>query len=59
MENEISYQGILKNKMIVINIGLEMFADFLQQQGAEVTQVQWNPMEQASKDVKDLLSKLL
>ncbi len=51
--------GILKDKMTVINVGLEHFAEALHEQGVSVAHVQWSPHKQVSKDIQRLLGKIL
>ncbi|WP_425409802.1 hypothetical protein [Hyphococcus sp.] len=43
----------------VINIGLELFADALEDQSAEVAHVAWQPPVQLEDDLKDILDDLL
>jgi FdrA protein len=42
----------------VINIGLELFAENLAGQGAQVVHVRWSPPAGGNADLADLLAKL-
>ena len=48
-----------KEKLRVINIGLENFYEALVTQGAEVTRILWRPPVKQSEEIKNLLDKLL
>lgn len=49
---------LLQNKISVVNIGLEGFAQELDQQGVEVVHVDWAPPAGGDPKLADLLSKL-
>jgi hypothetical protein len=42
----------------VVNVGLELFAESLQQQGVPVAAVDWQPPAGGKKHLLDLLDKL-
>ena len=46
-------------KLRVVNIGLQSFADAISMQNAKVTQLDWRPPVEQSKEVEDLLDLLL
>jgi FdrA protein len=50
---------LLREPLIVINLGLKQFADSLQEQGVEVVQVDWTPPAGGDQELLDLLDKLL
>jgi hypothetical protein len=43
----------------VINVGLEIFKDALEQQGVSVAQVSWEKPVKLEKEYEDILSKIL
>lgn len=45
-------------KIVVINIGLELFADTLKDQGIDVINVDWRPPAGGDKKMAELLNKL-
>jgi FdrA protein len=45
-------------KIAVINIGLELFADTLKDQGIDVINVDWRPPAGGDKKMAELLNKL-
>mgnify|MGYP007101602006 CR=1 FL=1 len=49
----------LPAELVIINIGLELFADNLQQQGQQVTHVQWEPPAQGDPELLSMLDDLL
>ena len=49
----------LPAELVIINIGLELFADNLQQQGQQVTHVQWEPPAQGDPELLSILDDLL
>jgi len=51
-------KNLLEENLSVINIGLEKFAQELDQQGIEVVQVDWSPPAGGDPKIADLLSKL-
>ena len=50
---------LLDQEIKVINIGLELFAAALRQQGTEVAQVDWRPPADGDQEMLDLLDQLL
>ena len=50
---------ILEKEVKVINIGLELFAESLQEQGIEVVHVTWEPPAKGDLELLDILSELL
>lgn len=55
-ENKIS--KLLNESLVVINIGLEGFADELEQQGVETVKVDWVPPAGGDPMLARLLSRL-
>ena len=53
------FQDLLRAPLVVIAMGLRSFGESLQQQQAEVVQVDWTPPAGGDKDMADLLEKLL
>ena len=51
-------KSILKRKLKVINLGLEIFADDLKRQGVEVVSVDWKPPAGGDEELLRLLDKL-
>jgi FdrA protein len=49
----------LSAPVVVINVGLSQFAKSLEEQGAEVVQVDWVPPAGGDKEMMDLLDDLL
>lgn len=49
----------LASELKVINIGLELFKDALEQQGVTVAQVSWQKPVKLEKEYEDILSKIL
>lgn len=45
-------------KIVVINIGLELFADTLKDQDVDVINVDWRPPAGGDKKMAELLNKL-
>ena len=45
-------------KIVVINIGLELFADTLEDQDIDVINVDWRPPAGGDKKMAELLNKL-
>ena len=56
---ETKIDKLLSEPIIVINLGLNQFAQSLDEQGAEVVQVDWTPPAGGDKEMVDLLDKLL
>jgi FdrA protein len=50
---------LIHNPLVVINLGLKMFADSLEEQMVDVVQVDWIPPAGGDKEVSDLLDQLL
>ena len=50
---------ILRESLVVINVGLKGFADNLEQQEVEVVQVDWVPPAGGDQEMIDLLKDLL
>jgi len=50
---------LLHKPLIVINLGVSMFAETLEEQGVEVVQVDWIPPAGGDKEMQDLLDQLL
>jgi FdrA protein len=49
---------IAGKKIVVINIGLELFADTLKDQDIDVIHVDWKPPAGGDKKMAELLNKL-
>lgn len=49
---------LLQHTPVVINVGLEGFADELAAQGVEVMQLDWRPPAGGDPELADLLSRL-
>ena len=52
--NDLFYQPL-----VIINLGLESFAESMKWQGAEVVQVDWKPPAGGDAEMMDLLDQLL
>ena len=50
---------LLQQPIVVINVGLSMFARSLEEQHIEVKQVDWVPPAGGDKELGELLDKLL
>jgi hypothetical protein len=50
---------LLHSELKVINIGLEIFKDALENQGVSVAQVSWQKPFKLEKEYEDILSKIL
>ena len=57
MQNKID--ELIHQPVVVINLGLKIFAESLEEQGANVIQVDWVPMAGGDQEILDLLDKLL
>ncbi len=57
MENRIN--DLLMEPLIVINLGLNKFADSIENQGVETVQIDWLPPAGGDKEMMDLLDELL
>ena len=52
-------EELLREPLVVINLGLKGFAENLEKQGVEVIQVDWIPPAGGDEEMIDLLEKLL
>ena len=52
-------QKLLHTELKVINVGLEIFKDALENQGVTVAQVSWQKPAKLEKEFEDILSKIL
>ncbi len=59
MAMEDTVAQLLAGPLVVINLGLNKFAKNLQDQGAEVIQVDWVPPAGGDREMMDLLDDLL
>ncbi len=50
---------LLHKPIVVINLGLQKFAESLEEQEVRVVQVDWVPPAGGDKEMMDLLDKLL
>jgi hypothetical protein len=50
---------LFRSDLKVINIGLELFKDALEDQGVSVAQVSWERPLKLEKEFEDILSKIL
>jgi len=50
---------LLHQPLVIINLGLENFAENMKEQGAEVVQVDWKPPAGGDNEMMDLLDQLL
>lgn len=50
---------LLTSELKVINVGLEIFKDALEQQGVNVAQVSWQKPVKLEKEYEDILSKIM
>ena len=50
--------SLLTRPVVVVNVGLDRFADELRANGATVTQVQWSPPAGGNARLAAILSKL-
>ena len=57
MQTEI--KDLLDEPLVVINLGLKMFAESLAQQKVDVIQVDWTPPAGGDKEMMNLLDQLL
>jgi hypothetical protein len=57
METKIN--KLLAEPLVVVNVGLSMFAKSLEQQDVDVIQVDWVPPAGGDKEMMDLLDELL
>jgi hypothetical protein len=50
---------LLKEPLVIVNLGLKKFSETLEEQGAEVVQVDWTPPAGGDQEMIDLLDSLL
>jgi len=50
---------LLNNPLVVINLGLEKFAQYLEDQNVEVVRVEWRPPAGGDQEMIALLDQLL
>lgn len=53
------FDKLIHTPLVVINLGLKMFAESLEQQQVDVVRVDWIPPAGGDKEVIDLLDQLL
>lgn len=56
---ETLFSKLLSGPLIAINLGLNLFAVSLEQQGVEVVRVDWAPPAGGDQEMMDLLDELL
>ena len=56
---ETKIDRLLSEPLVVVNVGLSKFAKSLEDQGADVIQVDWVPPAGGDKEMMDLLDELL
>lgn len=54
-----SIEQLLKEPLVVVNLGLKSFADSLEEQQVEVVHVSWSPPAGGDQEMMDLLENLL
>lgn len=59
MDPETPVDELLRGKMEVVNIGVEDFAQTLQDQGVQVIHVRWSPPAGGDPEIMKILEKLL
>ena len=52
-------RSLLNSDLRVINVGLEMFAESLADQSAEVVRVNWKPPVELDPEIEEILDDLL
>ena len=57
MEDKV--EELLREQLVIINVGLRGFAESLEQQDVEVVQVDWIPPAGGDQEMIDLLEKLI
>ena len=55
----LSKHDLLNSKLNVINLGLDIFFQSLQDQNVNAIQVDWRPSTKLDKESEDILSKIL
>ncbi len=58
-EIQLSFEQLLLDGPIAVNLGLREFAESLQEQEVEVLHVEWSPPAEGDEDMMELLDKLL
>lgn len=58
-ENKKKVNGVYTQKPSVANLGIFLFYDALEAQGAECTQLHWTPPFQQDKETEELLDEFL
>lgn len=58
MSQELKASRLLDTPLVVVNVGLDSFADDLAAQGVAVVHVDWTPPAGGDARLADLLSKL-
>jgi FdrA protein len=53
------FEELLESGPIVINVGVEGFAESVREQGASVLHVEWSPPAGGDEEMEDLLERLL
>ena len=53
------FEELLESGPIVINVGVEGFAESVHEQGASVLHVEWSPPAGGDEEMEDLLDRLL
>ena len=56
---QLSFEQLLLDGPIAVNLGLREFAESLQEQEVEVLHVEWSPPAEGDEDMMELLDKLL
>jgi hypothetical protein len=56
---ETSKKDLIKKEMMVINIGLELFAESLEEQGVKVAHVDWSPPAGGDAELIKLLDRFI
>jgi len=56
---ETKIDKLLSQPIIVLNVGLNKFAKSLEEQGVDVTQIDWAPPAGGDQEMIDLLDDLL
>jgi hypothetical protein len=56
---ETTVDQLLNGPLLVINVGLPKFAESLEEQDVQVTQVDWVPPAAGDQQMMDLLDQLL
>ena len=52
-------QNLLNSDLVVINVGLQKFAESLADQAVEVAQVNWKPPAELEPELERILDELL